>query len=150
MIFQSTLPRGSDVGKRSERLLRYHFNPRSLAGATMLPFLCVANIGISIHAPSRERLQALRKDGESHYFNPRSLAGATSRQSLERGLESLISIHAPSRERQCSRQATTNTTKFQSTLPRGSDNSLPVHFFFRRTFQSTLPRGSDAIIRFTS
>ena len=77
---------------------------------------------ISIHAPSRERLQSqdvaeraiaafqstlprgsdrwLRYRARPRwYFNPRSLAGATA-DSFQRVLNFLISIHAPSRERQ--------------------------------------------------
>ena len=54
---------------------------------------------ISIHAPSRERLQRVSIAVSAAHFNPRSLAGATlSRKAVElTGLE------------------------FQSTLPRGSD-----------------------------
>ena len=56
-----------------------YFNPRSLAGATMIHELQKAQEIISIHAPSRERPCALLLIiTHSLHFNPRSLAGATS------------------------------------------------------------------------
>ena len=61
----------------SGRAWRYHFNPRSLAGATLRG-----------RNPSKEIV----------YFNPRSLAGATEFARLVKHV-SKISIHAPSRER---------------------------------------------------
>ena len=39
--FQSTLPCGSDVSSFLRNGSMYHFNPRSLAGATLLPLLLV-------------------------------------------------------------------------------------------------------------
>ena len=78
IVFQSTLPRGSDIIRISSQLIGKNFNPRSLAGATYY-FSYRRNFGeISIHAPSRERLKPY-----GHSF---SIVG--------------ISIHAPSRERQ--------------------------------------------------
>ena len=74
--FQSTLPRGSDIG------------------LTVSDEIHV----ISIHAPSRERLRYMRMYALIFNFNPRSLAGATSIR-LAAALLSRISIHAPSRER---------------------------------------------------
>ena len=63
-LFQSTLPRGSDL---------LSVNPSKIF------------ITISIHAPSRERPpRPLREDGIRH-FNPRSLAGAT-RDDVQRGI----------------------------------------------------------------
>ena len=96
-LFQSTLPRGSDP---------------LLVTQTFIPF-------ISIHAPSRERLDGSVSAAIASNFNPRSLAGATcllllfGRQAnfnprslagatplLANGRRPrLISIHAPSRER---------------------------------------------------
>ena len=98
-IFQSTLPRGSDLYLAIVVKNYLYFNPRSLAGATDIIHLhqlqtirfqstlprgsddmywpTFAFLGISIHAPSRERLFA------------RFLAC----------LYNSISIHAPSRER---------------------------------------------------
>ena len=103
-------------------ILRAHFNPRSLAGATILTWRSLRQHEISIHAPSRERL--LKKNDNAYSvgnFNPRSLTGATNgRQALCLSLRIFqstlphgsdyflswmsntnlaISIHAPSRER---------------------------------------------------
>ena len=77
-----------------------NFNPRSLAGAT--PIVSVAcSVGcISIHAPSRERRLISSPLFIPVYFNPRSLAGAT-----------MFCI------------ACSPKWAFQSTLPRGSDES---------------------------
>ena len=100
----------------------FYFNPRSLAGATR--FLKISMMfklfqstlprgsdrefsyitrkpTISIHAPSRER--PCRNVSQGEYI--------------------AISIHAPSRERQFSTRRTWYRSVFQSTLPRGSDQS---------------------------
>ena len=77
----------------------YHFNPRSLAGATNGIQCGVGFAAISIHAPSRERLLWIEN----------SMAFIS------------ISIHAPSRERLGGEMSTNNEIGFQSTLPRGSD-----------------------------
>ena len=128
MIFQSTLPRGSD--------LHHHYWRR-------------CQHGISIHAPSRERRACRQISAASRYFNPRSLAGATvppraalsyQRYFNPRSLAGAtpivatslasckpISIHAPSRERHIKTKKTLNFTLFQSTLPRGSDRLSSVH-----------------------
>ena len=75
--FQSTLPCGSDAFSGLSRWQRYHFNPRSLAGATFLALAAFKTTSISIHAPLRERRGIL-------YLAP---------------LIVTISIHAPLRER---------------------------------------------------
>ena len=56
MLFQSTLPRGSDILVIVFGASASYFNPRSLAGATFKPSFA-----------------AVRRSN----FNPRSLAGAT-------------------------------------------------------------------------
>ena len=101
MVFQSTLPRGSDKKRRRALRLAEDFNPRSLAGATLrllkigkeififqstLPrgsdipqpqVNCRIKL-ISIHAPSRERqCKEYFSEAVKAHFNPRSLAGAT-------------------------------------------------------------------------
>ena len=76
-IFQSTLPRGSDGLWSKIRGDVFDFNPRSLAGATRSKQWAIRCIHISIHAPSRERLE----------------------QGIKVEMRKAISIHAPSRER---------------------------------------------------
>ena len=101
--------------------VQWDFNPRSLAGATIVVLLILSRhqkfqstlprgsdmqereqareaARISIHAPSRERPILLPADSFDFYFNPRSLAGATYMVRITTGFTS-ISIHAPSRER---------------------------------------------------
>ena len=56
MIFQSTLPRGSDGYGLPLYSSAVNFNPRSLAGATVSTIIGYLTATISIHAPSRERL----------------------------------------------------------------------------------------------
>ena len=53
------------------------FNPRSLAGATVIDVAEDKSTVISIHAPSRERRFFFRTCNGAKDFNPRSLAGAT-------------------------------------------------------------------------
>ena len=55
VLFQSTLPRGSDSHVQWFALCAPDFNPRSLAGATATVAAWRAALLISIHAPSRER-----------------------------------------------------------------------------------------------
>ena len=77
MIFQSTLPHGSDPAQHLISLYRSNFNPRSLTGATIDWTTADNQDVISIHAPSRERPVTVKgDDGDGR-----------------------ISIHAPSRER---------------------------------------------------
>ena len=60
VLFQSTLPYGSD-GQQCRRKHRcYHFNPRSLTGATEKYADIRQRMAISIHAPLRERLEAVQ------------------------------------------------------------------------------------------
>ena len=119
--FQSTLPRGSDRLCRKRLQRRSYFNPRSLAGATVPKIASLRRIGISIHAPSRERRNALNAISVQVFnFNPRSLAGAT-----------------------CLSGGIVLRYTFQSTLPRGSDSQMILCTADASSFQSTLPRGSD-------
>ena len=102
-----------------------YFNPRSLAGATRGPKGDTGPQGISIHAPSRERLCL----------------------SVPLVKLRIISIHAPSRERHAAPKVTQARKEFQSTLPRGSDCASLSHWLNCVLFQSTLPRGSDYCFR---
>ena len=105
-IFQSTLPRGSDVVYCSQVLYTGYFNPRSLAGAT---------ISLSRHNNITLIFQStLPRGSDGFYFVVPHLAKQ-------------ISIHAPSRERRVAkRQNSTGFKVFQSTLPRGSDSIFSI------------------------
>ena len=61
-------------------------------------------------------------DSWQQHFNPRSLAGATRLAALA-DLPAAISIQAPSRELRLKKLKLILLLKFQSTLPRGSDDS---------------------------
>ena len=121
-----------------------NFNPRPLAGATS---------------------SSSRGQPPPAYFNPRPLAGATLKQFLPTPV-SLISIHAPSRGRRAMPLAPRVFMIFQSTPPRGGDDSrgspssLYPDFNPRplagatsacssmhrsKPFQSTPPRGGDGV-----
>ena len=121
IIFQSTLPRGSDVTIRPKSLQRGNFNPRSLAGATkstltplieLIDFNPRSLAGATLHC-LHDRICRCDFNPRSlagatlviisfvlprWNFNPRSLAGATS-LILINDRKARISIHAPSRER---------------------------------------------------
>ena len=121
LIFQSTLPHGSDLTISLSHGIVTNFNPRSLTGATFYAvFPC----------------------WHWRYFNPRSLTGATSNSNLW-FLVTLISIHAPSRERPAVHFPRPLQWLFQSTLPHGSDTHWQTDCLRRNGFQSTLPHGSD-------
>ena len=169
-IFQSTLPRGSDV----------YNDARGVSGPD-----------ISIHAPSRERRDATAAVAEILAdFNPRSLAGATPAYVKKMLFAVLFQSTLPRGSDFLADDSRCPFCRFQSTLPRGSDVVLsshqpiylsisihapsrerpPLHAHFvlcinisihapsrerRRMaitllelsllFQSTLPRGSDLI-----
>ena len=122
--FQSTLPRGSD---RNQLL----FNPERMIFQSTLPRgsdkiaagAVTADKIISIHAPSRERHKAsLNLFTAKINFNPRSLAGATL------PVVQVINPHCNFNPRSLA-GATSQThwqtdclRRFQSTLPRGSDS----------------------------
>ena len=146
-VFQSTLPRGSDfrhIGVVASRRISIHAPSRERQKYWKYSKDYYI---ISIHAPSRERRKAkARANCDFCHFNPRSLAGATA-----------MAIHF------------VRQSRFQSTLPRGSDqlvyvcvrqNRISIHAPSRERhkyvetkamkvkFQSTLPRGSDLHERF--
>ena len=77
-LFQSTLPRGSDLSKGWKPRRRYYFNPRSLAGATgnirQLSIIS-SNFNPRSLAGATRLISLMRR--RKQYFNPRSLAGAT-------------------------------------------------------------------------
>ena len=121
------------------------FNPRSLTGATHDYNYPYYKHEISIHAPSRERLQQWRKRRKTYApFQstlPHGSDSAAEPQTTGHGgisihapsrerrgqlyyvaYEDMISIHAPSRERLCLACLSHGIYKvFQSTLPHGSD-----------------------------
>ena len=145
MIFQSTLPYGSDLLSPRVRRLGCHFNPRSLTGATEMLSEIQIYRRISIHAPSRERLNT----GVIVTSHLVISIHAPSRERLPQAFNSAfakcISIHAPSRERLLHYLWAHLCGYFN---PRSLAGAT-LKFFFRfkaARFQSTLPRGSDIII----
>ena len=125
--------------------LRYYFNPRSLAGATKAVRVSSNEFEISIHAPSRERRQQPGQGAESTCnFNPRSLAGATPSKSLA-FLTFLFQSTLPRGSDRRQDMDRVTIWLFQSTLPRGSDAAVLDFTIPQGAFQSTLPRGSDSI-----
>ena len=67
------------------------------------------------------------------YFNPRSLTGAT-HFAVDMPNFDAISIHAPSRERLVKTTAKALATRFQSTLPHGSDVPVILMIFTTADF----------------
>ena len=163
--FQSTLPRGSDPGRRDILTNSGYFNPRSLAGATFCFGWPLVSQTISIHAPSRERREV------QHYYpyGKRISIHAPSRErpwTDEKGADlAYISIHAPSRERPLHPNQWTKTRQISIHAPSRERPFLvstvipfiqiSIHAPSRERplamqddlvnmqFQSTLPRGSD-------
>ena len=141
MRFQSTLPRGSDVLRMIFSNYARHFNPRSLAGATT-----------SIkHLMSTQRFQSTLPRGSDIFSVEGAYIMVEFQSTLPRGSdvaeekrlhETIISIHAPSRERPL-RLALWSLPYYFN--PRSLAGATP--FAELKTadfqFQSTLPRGSD-------
>ena len=99
LLFQSTLPRGSDIHSSVlASLLFKNFNPRSLAGATIDARGGTRYTEFQSTLPRGSDSNIVKRDTRQSNFNPRSLAGATAL------IRDII-----------------NTSVFQSTLPRGSD-----------------------------
>ena len=123
LLFQSTLPYGSDGLATFSAIRCFNFNPRSLTGATATSLSAFLISLISIHAPLRERPYHQNQIATGHYyFNPRSLTGATYDLSPNR-----------CRNKNFNPRSLTGATQqaarfclafqFQSTLPYGSDLS---------------------------
>ena len=143
IIFQSTLPRGSDMLTplmlRPIPLFQSTLPRGSDKACTCWRFYS----RISIHAPSRERRTTTRRafiptlfqstlprgsDYSPHFLKPRPRRfqstlprGSDYEIDARGGTRYTISIHAPSRERPAVKTAILTAAKFQSTLPRGSD-----------------------------
>ena len=121
------------------------FNPRSLTGATRGVIFASSNTALfQSTLPHGSDFLSINCYSVYSNFNPRSLAGATSscRGSLPN------SAHFNPRSLA---GATLNVYKvfcrsrFQSTLPRGSDQARSSSAPAPKVFQSTLPRGSDIL-----
>ena len=119
-LFQSSLPYGSDFFTPPIVQSASDFNPRSLAGATRQRLQELHCLQISIHALLRERPRLSWLHILKANFNPRSLAGATSNNFI-------LQLHKANFNPRSLAGATSRvmsfsmTTRFQSTLPRGSD-----------------------------
>ena len=95
--FQSTLPRRERPRCVAARPCAAHFNPRSREGSDAAPTGLYAQFNsISIHAPAKGATQTA--------IDPEGNQG--------------ISIHAPAKGATIAQHDTSNTSRFQSTLPR--------------------------------
>ena len=128
-VFQSTLPHGSDAYLHNIVNIFRNFNPRSLTGATAFLEVLQRRMHISIHAPSRERLN--KKELITIATEISIHAPSRERQLSFNSCSShgKISIHAPSRERLQGVIYDTLLLEFQSTLPHGSDQRYFSHVF---------------------
>ena len=98
LFFSIHAPSRERQWRNGVRRILYHFNPRSLTGATYNLSDYLINTAISIHAPLRERPAGQQSEHQQSDFNPRSLTGATI-DMFRTGKYNRISIHAPLRER---------------------------------------------------
>ena len=117
--FQSTLPRGSDT-INFMMLSIMIFQSTLPRGSDCISQFSVVFLGISIHAPSRERSSATLSSSKSSYFNPRSLAGAR-----QGGTFRVLWCYFNPRSLAGATGLMSSTDKvklFQSTLPRGSEH----------------------------
>ena len=143
MIFQSTLPYGSDryvvlkgsAGSGFQSTLPYGSDPGALSMQKLQRL-------ISIHAPLRERLLLANRWNLLKIFQS-TLPYGSDMYLGEFNDKTCISIHAPLRERLWDSKLLPVITRFQSTLPYGSDFWSNSRTSCRRKFQSTLPYGSD-------
>ena len=147
LLFQSTLPCGSDDGGSTPLAYFSEFQSTLPYGSDLgQTIITKVRALISIHAPLRERRQCFThflgifnfnprsNDAPMRpHFNPRSLAGATDCSCLlifrrihfnPRSLTGATKDH----------KLTVVSVKFQSTLPRGSDFSSDVNNRIRHYF----------------
>ena len=122
-----------------------HFNPRSLAGATLCHLTVSTVYAISIHAPLRERLLKDVQNLIKVIFQSTLPCGSDMCAVKDFFWLPEISIHAPLRERQTMwiDRIVILDVIFQSTLPCGSDIKPDRLMDVTDIFQSTLPCGSD-------
>ena len=140
MEFQSTLPHGSDDSCFISWYNNIRFQSTLPHGSDQSRWSSTLRVPISIHAPSRERLNSNKTELKNILnFNPRSLTGATNCNQLSTTRFS-ISIHAPSRERRLCGLMFCVIVTFQSTLPHGSDNRFA--FVLHRHFLISIPAPS--------
>ena len=122
MIFQSTLPCGSDVHPLSQKSLKHDFNPRSLAGATSISVIRIVS---------------------PFYFNPRSLAGATTTFKRICGWLLTFQSTLPCGSDFKRWKMSLAEKNFNPRSLAGATDAKYMSVFMYRIFQSTLPCGSD-------
>ena len=125
--FQSTLPCGSDCKVYCHRSFLVHFNPRSLAGATVGRSLHTTVLLFQSTLPCGSDVSVLPKPWASFfYFNPRSLAGATHSCCFD-SYPLPISIHAPLRERHRRCDNFLHQQYFNPRSLAGATNAFVIH-----------------------
>ena len=166
-LFQSTLPHGSDIDFYIFGCILGVFQSTLPHGSDSAPICRRRRCdGISIHAPSRERLSRIYCYSFHSNFNPRSLTGATCLLVCAPALDShfnprsltgathlrysfgqrrSISIHAPSRERRPRPAARKRSSNFNPRSLTGATRAFERCATIAITFQSTLPHGSDTL-----
>ena len=124
IVFQSTLPCGSDQSREQGIISLLRFQSTLPCGSDFKVKPPVIWVSISIHAPLRERLNAIMHLLSPLAFQSTLPCGSDYRGYCKRVQSSGISIHAPLRERLRTNFQIRNTGRFQSTLPCGSDNNI--------------------------
>ena len=125
VVFQSTLPHGSDWFRRPLRWSDRHFNPRSLTGATKFDAHQPATVVFSIHAPSRERLCPKIKETPPLCFQSTLPHGSDIPPATAPAADPIFNPRIEEELR---------FRRFQSTLPRGSDLHTCLPFYWLRNF----------------
>ena len=120
-----------------------NFNPRSLAGATGIDIAAGDMDFISIHAPSRERLRYGKLPNVALKFQSTLPRGSDFYLPVICFLPDCISIHAPSRERRLTGALLLQDVYFNPRSLAGATRQVLFQRHPVTRFQSTLPRGSD-------
>ena len=121
-----------------------YFNPRSLAGATLIALGQLFNAVISIHAPLRERPIVAAMIAQAKQFQSTLPCGSDITLN-DVPTDRVISIHAPLRERPAQiNPFIIYEPYFNPRSLAGATYHTPQHMSDQRVFQSTLPCGSDS------
>ena len=126
-------------------LFQLDFNPRSPEGATVFEVEGLQRPVISIHAPRRERPACPWGECDVIEFQS-TLPGGSDRHVTVEAEIGGISIHAPRRERRTRDTFTGTTSHFNPRSPEGATAMTITAAMTLYRFQSTLPGGSDSTI----
>ena len=143
MLFQSTLPCGSDKLVLSNSIaIGRKFQSTLPCGSDLRCGTCPKRAKISIHAPSRERRYSASSCCNTQLFQS-TLPHGSDLYAVDGFLVLQISIHAPLRERLRLHYNEHSACNFNPRSLAGATYCTIWSSSFFSVFQSTLPHGSD-------